>query len=114
LGSSINIKENSLPTFFDHQHSSRPIKYQNLAYTGSASVGSTIFGTETWQIRVASDISGYVTIGDGAAVTATAQSGSMRIAANTEPEYFSVSPSQMIAFISTSSSSGNISITEMA
>jgi hypothetical protein len=30
--------------FFSKQHASRPIKYQNLAYGGSASVPSTNFG----------------------------------------------------------------------
>jgi hypothetical protein len=53
-------------------------------------------------------------IGDGNSVSATVQSGSMKISANVEGEYFAVSPSQMCAFNSTSTSTGMVSITEMA
>jgi hypothetical protein len=100
--------------FLDKQHASRPIKYQNLSYTGSGSVPSTNFSNSIQHIRVETDISGYLVIGDGTSVTATAQSGSMRIAANVEGEYFAVTPGQMAAFISTSTSSGNCSLVEMA
>jgi hypothetical protein len=101
-------------SYFSKQMSSRPIKYQNLSYAGSASVPSTNFNSECFQIRVVSDLAGYLVIGDGTAVSATAQSGSMKISANVAGEYFAVTPGQMAAFISTSTSSGNVSITEMA
>jgi hypothetical protein len=101
-------------SYFGKVPASRPIKYQNLAYAGSASIPSTNFSNETFQIRVESDISGYLVIGDGTSVSATAQSGRMRIAANVQGEYFAVTPGQMAAFISTSTSSGNVSITEVA
>jgi hypothetical protein len=94
--------------------SSRPVIYQNLSYAGSASVPSTNFSKETFQIRVVSDIAGYLVIGDGTAVSATAQSSSMKIQTNVPAEYFTVSPGQMAAFNSTSTSTGMISITEMA
>jgi hypothetical protein len=101
--------------FFSKQHSSRPIKYQVLAYAGGgSSVPSTNFASETWQIRVASEVQGWLVIGDGTAVSCTAQSSSMKIAANVDPEFITVSPSQMAAFNSTSTSTGMVSITEMA
>jgi hypothetical protein len=100
-------------TNFPKQFSSRPIVYQNLSYAGSASVPSTNFGKETFQIRVVSDVAGYLTIGDGTSVSATAQSGSLKVSANVAAEYFTVTPGQMCAFISTSTSTGNISISEM-
>jgi hypothetical protein len=102
-----------MASFLEKQHASRPVKYQNLAYTGSGSVPSTNFGPSVQHIRVESDISGYLVIGDGTSVSATAQSSSMRIAANVEGEYFSCTPGQMAAFVSTSTSSGNCSIVEM-
>jgi hypothetical protein len=59
-------------SYFSKQMSSRPIKYQNLSYAGSASVPSTNFNSECFQIRVVSDLAGYLVIGDGTAVSATA------------------------------------------
>jgi hypothetical protein len=88
-----------VPNFYNKQPSSRPGRCQVLAYAGGgASVPSTNFGPETWQIRVVSEVQGWLVIGDGSAVSCTAQSGSMKINANTDEEYFSVSPSQMAAF----------------
>jgi hypothetical protein len=72
------------------------------------------FSSETWQVRVVSEVQGWLVFGDGNAVSCTVQSGSMKINANTDEEYFTVSPSQMCAFNSTSTSSGMISITEMS
>ena len=86
-----------------------------MAYAGGgASVPSTNFGPETWQIRVVSEVQGWLVIGDGNAVSATAQSGSMKINANTDEEYLTVSPGQMCAFNSTSTATGMVSITEMS
>src|SRR5947208_1411115 len=97
------------------QPSSRPGKYQVLAYAGGgASVPSTNFANETWQIRVVSEVQGWLVIGDGTSVSRTAQSGSMKINANTDEEYLTVTPGQMAAFNSTSTSTGMVSITEMA
>jgi hypothetical protein len=100
--------------YWNKAPSSRPIRYQNLSYAGSASVPSTNFSAQTYQIRVVADLGGYLTIGDGTSVSCTAQSSSMKLNSNTDEEYFSVTPGQMCAFNSTSTSSGNISICEMA
>jgi hypothetical protein len=97
--------------FFGKQMASRAIKYQVLSYGGNTtSVPSTNFASECWQIRVVSEVQGWLVIGDGTAVSCTAQSGSMKINANGPAEYFAVSPSQMAAFNSTSTATGEISI----
>ena len=102
-------------TYLNKQPSSRPIKYQVLAYAGGGtSVPSTNFSSETWQIRVVSEVQGWLVIGDGTSISCTAQSGSMKIQGGVDEEYITVSPSQMCAFNSTSTSSGMISITEMS
>jgi hypothetical protein len=104
-----------LGNYYHKQPSARPIKYQVLAYAGGgASVPSTNFTSETWQIRVVSEVQGWFAIGDGTAVSVTAQSASLKISANASGEYFAVTPGQMCAFNSTSTSTGLISITECA
>ena len=48
---------------FSKQSSSRPIKYQVLAYN-SASIGSTNFGPSVQQVRIMSQLGGWI-IGRG-------------------------------------------------
>ena len=104
-----------MTAFINKAPSSRPIKYQVLAYGGGgSSVPSTNFSSETWQVRVVSEVQGWIVFGDGTAVSCTAQSGSAKINANTDEEFWTVSPSQMCAFNSTSTATGMVSITEMA
>jgi hypothetical protein len=105
-----------MANFWSKQPSSRPIRYQVLAYAGGgSSVGSTNFQQGCTQIRVVSEVQGWLVIGDGNAVSRTAQSSSMKINANTDEEYFTVTGgTQMAAFNSTSTSSGMISISECA
>jgi hypothetical protein len=55
---------------FDKQHSSRPNENQILAYLGGgATVASTNFGTATQQIRVVSEVQGWLSIGSSTTVT---------------------------------------------
>ena len=104
-----------MTNFISKAPSSRPIKYQVLAYGGGgSSVPSTNFSSETWQVRICSEVQGWIVFGDGTAVSCTAQSGSMKIQGGVDEEYITVSPSQMCAFNSTSTSTGMVSITEMA
>jgi hypothetical protein len=104
-----------MPSYIERQHSSRPIKYQVLAYTGNAtSVPSTNFTSETYQIGISSEVQGWFVIGDGTAVSCTAQSSSMKIGANLDPTFWTVTAGQMCAFNSTSTSSGMFSIVELA
>ena len=94
--------------------SSRPIVYQALAYTGNAtSVPSTAFSPQTVQIRVVSEVQGWLTF-DGSGVSATVASSSMKISANVAPDFITVAAGGFCAFNSTSTSSGFVSICEMA
>jgi hypothetical protein len=98
---------------FDKQHSSRPNINQILAYLGGgATVASTNFGIATQQIRVVSEVQGWLSI--GASTTVTVGSNGLKISANVEGEYFRVTPGQLAAFNSTSTSTGFVSIAEVA
>ena len=105
---------------FGKQPSSRVISNQALQYTSAnASVPSTNFGPETWQIRVISQLAGYLAFGVGTAtgttLVAIAQSSSILIPASAVGgEYFAVTPGMMVAFISSSTSSGTCNVTEMS
>ena len=86
---------------------------QVLAYLGGGTtVASNKFGTATQQIRVVSEIQGWLSIGSSTAVTA--DSNGMKIAPNVNREYFTTAPGQIAAFNSTSTSTGCVSVTEMA
>jgi hypothetical protein len=105
--------------YWAKQNSSRPVAYQFLAYGGgTTSVPSTNFGAQTYQIRVVAEVQGWLAIGagttSGTTLAATATSSSMKIVANGSAEYFTVTPGQMCAFNSTSTSTGFCSVTEMA
>jgi hypothetical protein len=62
-------------------------------------------------VRLASTLALWVTIGSTAVVTAN--SASALVPANV-PEYFAVTPGQVLNFISTSTSTGYVSLTEMS
>jgi hypothetical protein len=69
-----------------------------------------LHNAQTYQVRVTSTLPIWVTFGT-TAVTATANSDTF-VAAN-KPEYFQVTPGQCLGFISTSTSSGFVSLVEM-
>jgi hypothetical protein len=99
--------------YFSTQPSSRIIKAQNIALTGNAaSTPSTDFSSQCyrfdaqhrWQDGYASGITRTdptASIGDTFLPTGVV-------------DYFAVTPGQRAAFISTSTSTGNFSLTEMA
>jgi hypothetical protein len=100
-----------LATFYLKQPASRWIKDNNILLTGNqTSTPSTNFAVATQQIRVCSNLSGFLQI-DGSG-TATANV-SMFIPANV-PEYFITSPGQLCAFVSTSTSTGVCSVQELS
>ena len=115
---------------FDKQPASRPITYQNFVYTGGTSPTTTVysakFGPSTQQIRVISSLAGWCSIDQSTVAASTsvlsATVGSTNIpgtgmqipASVTGGEYFIVTPGQLFTFASTSTSSGNISVTEMS
>jgi hypothetical protein len=108
-----------MSNFWGKAPSSKPNIYQVLSYGGNAtSVPSTNFGPQTYQVRVISEVQGWIVFGvgstGGTTLSCTAQSGSAKINANADEEYWTVQPGMMCAFNSTSTSSGMVSITEMA
>jgi hypothetical protein len=80
----------------------------------TAQVNTTLFTTpfsaQTYQVRIASTLGIWATIGSTAVVTAN--SAAAFIPANV-PEYFAVTSGQVLNFISTSTSSGYVALTEM-
>jgi hypothetical protein len=105
--------------FFGKQPSSRVLLNQALQYTNAnTSVPSTNFSAQTYQIRVISQLAGYLAFGPGSTygttLAAVVQSSSLLLPASTVGgEYFAVSPGMMCAFISSSTSSGTCNVTEM-
>ncbi len=115
---------------FDKQAASRPIIYQVLQYN-SATVFSTKFSPGTQQIRVMSQIGGWGTINNTTSETVIASSAGgvgmiitglttgypaavTTVGGSPYPEYFTVTPGQLFAFSSTSTSTGACTVTEMA
>ena len=116
---------------FDKQAASRPVTYQVLQFTGTAAggVASSKFGVATQQIRVMSQLSGWGTINQTTSDTIIAAGGVgfivtglstgypaavTTVSGSPYPEYCTVTPGQLFVFNSTTTSSGAISITEMA
>ena len=112
---------------FSKQSASRPIFYQVMQLATGASVVTTgKFGLATQQIRVLSQLPAWITInqttsdsviatsagGVGIFTTGGSSSG-VALYAGAFPEYFTVTPGQLLVAASTSTSSFAISVTEM-
>jgi hypothetical protein len=85
----------------------RSIVTQVATAQTNASQTTTNFGSQTRQVRINSTLAIWVTID-----TTAANSSAVLISPNV-PEYFAVTPGQVLNFISTSTSTGYISLTEM-
>jgi hypothetical protein len=72
---------------------------------------TTPLGSQTRQVRLASTLALWVTLDLTAVVMAN--NASALVPANV-PEYFAVTPGQVLNFISTSTSTGYVSLTEMS
>jgi hypothetical protein len=81
------------------------------AQVASATNFTTPFAANTHQVRVASTLSLWATIGSTAVVTAN--SSAAFIPANL-PEYFTVTSGQVLNFLTTSTSTGYVSLSEMS
>ena len=81
----------------------------------TAQVNTTLFTTpfdsQTYQIRIASTLPIWLTIGSTAVVTAN--SAATYLPSNV-PEYYAVTSGQVLNFISTSTSTGYVALTEMS
>ena len=77
----------------------------------NASQTTTNFGSQTYQVRIVSTLLIWATIDTTA--TVTANSSATCLPANL-PEYFAVTRGQQLNFISTSTSTGYVVLTEIA
>ena len=77
----------------------------------NASQTTTQLGSQTHQCRVVSNLAIWIDFGVPASVSATAQSDYWLPSSTVE--YFTVTPGQALAFISTGTSTGWVSLTEM-
>jgi hypothetical protein len=78
-------------------------------WAGTGVSASTKVGTETYHVRVISQLAGYITIGTTSDPTIASTNGvGTYIAANTaNGDYFQVVPGQQVIFASTTTSTAN-------
>jgi hypothetical protein len=93
----------------NHHRGSAAVSLQTSP-SGTVSQAATPFGTQTRQVRVLSNLATWIEIGESG-ITATAQSDTF-LPANTV-DYFQVTPEQILAFLSSSTSSGWFSLTPL-
>lgn len=102
-----------MSNFWGKALSSRFVRTQVLNYAGNATaVGSVAVGPQILQIRIVSQVPGYLAIGDSSVSAST--SVDALISANVAPEFITVTNGQFVSFNSTSTTTGRISITELA
>src|SRR5262245_49166208 len=85
--------------------------HANRHSTTNATQFTTPFSAQTYQVRICSTLALWATIGSTAVLTAN--SAAAFVPANL-PEYFNVTSGQVLNFISTSTSTGYVSLTEMS
>jgi hypothetical protein len=88
----------------------RSIVTQIATAQTNATQSTTPFGSQTQHARLVSTLALWATIDSTAVVTAN--SAAALIPANV-PEYFGCSPGQVLNFISTSTSTGYVTLTEV-
>jgi hypothetical protein len=90
----------------------RSIVTQVATAQTNASQTTTNFGSQTRQVRIIHTFTGGIWATVDTTATVTANSSATFLSANF-PEYFAVTPGQVLNFISTSTSTGYVSLTEM-
>ena len=78
----------------------------------NASVTTTNFGSQTYQVRIVHNLSAGIWATVDTTATVTAQSSATWLPTSS-PEYFAVTRGQQLNFISTSTSTGWVVLTEM-
>jgi hypothetical protein len=101
--------------FWGKAPSSRIVRSQPLQWTGTGTLTSTPFGPETFQIRVETQLGGWIVTDSQASSPTTAGGIGTFISTQVAGEYFTVSPGQTFSYSSTTTSSGPwVSLTECA
>src|SRR5262249_8455098 len=93
--------------------SGRAARLLELDYTGSGTVATTNLGPQTLQVRVASDVRGYLSVVTTTITTSSGGVATVEILPNVSAEYLGARPGEVLSFSSSSTSSGSILITEM-
>ena len=102
-------------SFWKSQPSSklgRAIVTQVTTALVNASASTTNFGTQTYQVRIVHNLSAGIWATVDTTATVTAQSSATWLPTSS-PEYFAVTRGQQLNFISTSTSTGWVVLTEM-
>ena len=106
-----------MAALYDRQAASRTGITQSVAYTGTSATCTNPFGTETYQIRVASTSACYYKVVEAAGGAAAATDVFLP---NNWVEYVAVTPGQKISAIQAptnglvTATAGTLSITEMS
>jgi hypothetical protein len=99
-------------TYYSKPGAARQNINNNFAYLGGqSSVASSTFGPQTYIVRVKTPVSGYIRVDGASSISAT--TNDLMLLATDPPEVFQTVPGGAMAFISTSTSSGIISCTEL-
>ena len=95
----------------------RSIVTQVATAQTNASQTTTPFGTQTYQIRISHSFATgiWISVGNSTnqSVAVSATAGTDNYFPNNWIDYYSVTPGQALAFISTSTSTGYVSLSEM-
>ena len=73
--------------FLDKQPSSRSIRLLELDYSGSGTQATTPVGTQTYQVRIVSDVRDDVTFGSNGVTTSSRDTATVEIFPNLRGEY---------------------------
>jgi hypothetical protein len=103
-----------MSNYWSKAPSSRPIKLQELDWTGSGTLATTNLTSQTYQVRVFSDVRDYLSFSSTSISSSSRDTGTVEIGPNLVGEYFACTPNMVLAWSSSSTSSGSVLITEMA
>jgi hypothetical protein len=103
-----------MPNFWGKVPSTRVIKGQELDWTGSGTLVTTNLTPETFQIRVVTDVRGYLSFASTSISSSNRDGSFAEIFPNLQGEYFTVAAGSVIAFSSSSTSNGSVLISEMS
>lgn len=101
-----------MSNYYAKQPGSRPLVYQATALATSSTVTSK-FSSQTYQIRVAASQPLWLITGDSSSISVSTGAG-MWINPSVGGEYFAVNPGQFAAWLTTSATTGWMSLTEMS
>src|SRR5262249_35722540 len=106
----------NVSNYWGKQPSSRILRAQNLSWTGTGTLVSTTFTAQTYQVRVATQLGGWINIEATGNSSTPSTAGGIGTLITTGPwEYFTVLPGQVFSFSSPTTSSGAIvNVTEVS